>query len=246
MQDFTGWPADGPALLSEIAVDNTAEFWAAHRDRHAAAVLAPTRALAAALEPEFGPVRVFRPQRNRRFRPGAPPYRTDTGGLARSPGGCGLEVVLSGSALTVTAGHRSFDGGQLRRYRSAVSAELEEILAGLPGLALDAGHALVGTPRGYAADHPRIGLLRLLRLQVTRSWPVGPWLATAEPLDRVRDAWRAAAPLTGWLDAHVGPPAPVAPRPRRALAPDPDPVRPGPGSAAADRIAARAARHSRS
>jgi hypothetical protein len=28
---------------------------------------------------------------------------------------------------------------------------------------------------------------------------------TPEPLDRVRTAWRGTAPLTSWLDAHVGP-----------------------------------------
>jgi hypothetical protein len=49
-----------------------------------------------------------------------------------------------------------------------------------------------------------------------RTWPVGPWLATAEPLERVRAAWRDAAPLVAWLDERVGPPDPVAPRSRPA------------------------------
>ncbi|MCX6466121.1 MAG: hypothetical protein NTW05_21400, partial [Pseudonocardiales bacterium] len=82
-----GWPPDAPALLAALGEDNTPEHFARIRDRHAAAVLAPTRALARALEPEFGPVRVFRPRVDRRFRPGAPPYRTDTGGVAVTAGG---------------------------------------------------------------------------------------------------------------------------------------------------------------
>lgn len=59
--------------------DNTREFFHAHRDRYEREVRAPMRALAAALESEFGPLRVLRPYRNRRFRPDAPPYRCDAG-----------------------------------------------------------------------------------------------------------------------------------------------------------------------
>jgi uncharacterized protein (DUF2461 family) len=220
---FEGWPAGAPTLLAELAADNTAEFWAVHRERHAAEVQAPMRALAAALEPEFGPVRVFRPQVNRRFRPDAAPYRTDTGGVATSAGGCTLAVVLSAATLSVSAGHWAFDGPQRRRYREAVDgtpgAELTAILDALEGLALDTARVLSGTPRGYAAGHPRIGLLRQRGLQVGRSWALGPWLQSEEPLHRVRGAWRAAGPLVDWLDRHVGAadPAPVRPRPRDAL-----------------------------
>jgi hypothetical protein len=60
------------------------------------------RALAEELAPEFGPVRVFRPYRNRRVRPDAPRYRTDTGGTARDGA---LGVVLTPGALTATAAH---------------------------------------------------------------------------------------------------------------------------------------------
>ena len=219
---FTGWPTDGPAFLIEIAADNTGEFWAAHHGRHARSVLAPMRALAAELEPEFGSLRVFRPQVNRRFRPDAPPYRTDIGAVARSPGGAVLAVVLSGSALTASAGHWMFDAGQLRRFRSAVDGEpgeeLEQLLADLGGLAVDTTRRLVGRPRGCPADHPKIELLRYRGLQVNRVWPVGEWLATAEPLHRVRGAWRAAQPLVRWLDSHVGAPEIRPPRPRPVAA----------------------------
>lgn len=217
---FTGWPTDGPAFLTEIAAANTPEFWTAHRERHATSVHGPMRALAAALEPEFGPMRVFRPQVNRRFRPDVPPYRTDTGGVATSPGSCVLAVVLSATALSVSAGHWMFDAAQLRRYRTAVDGEsggeLEGLLAGLAGFAVDEARQLTGRPRGYPGDHPRIGLLRHRGLQVSRAWPVGAWLGTTEPLDRVRDAWRSVGPLVRWLDTHVGAADPVPARPRPA------------------------------
>src|SRR6476661_5173436 len=129
---------------------------------HATLVRGPTLALAAELEAEFGPVRVFRPHSTRRFRPDAPPLRTDTGGVATSPGGCGLAVVLSPDALTVTVGHWRFDAGQRRRYRAAVDGvESGETLVGLlrrlaaSGLPADPEGELQILPRGWEPDHPR-------------------------------------------------------------------------------------------
>jgi uncharacterized protein (DUF2461 family) len=215
MNEFTGWPADATAFLAEIEADNTREFWELHGHRHAGSVDAPMRALAAELEPEFGPVRVFRAYRNRRFRPDAPPYRTDTGGVAHSPGGAVLSVVLSATALSTAVGHWAFDVGQSRRYRAAVCGPAGEgLVALLAGHVVDRRRSLRGTPRGFAGDHPRIDLLRLRGLQVVTTSPAGGWLATREPLERVRAAWWAAAPVVAWLDEHVGPADPVPPRPR--------------------------------
>ena len=94
MDEFTGWPSDGPMLLAEIAGDNRTERW---DERHEKAIRAPTIALATVLEAEFGPVRVFKPRVNRRFRPSAPPLRDDTGGVARSSGWCAGSRPRSGA-----------------------------------------------------------------------------------------------------------------------------------------------------
>jgi hypothetical protein len=209
---FDGWPVEAPALLAEIAADNRADRWPALRERHAALVRGPTLALAAELAAGFGPVRVFRPHVTRRFRPDAPPLRVDTGGVARSSGGCTLAVVLSAAALTVTVGHWQFDRDQRSRYRAAVDAagpgeELAGRLTRLAadGLLPDPEGELRATPRGWRPDHPRIALARRRGLQVVRRWELGPWVSTPEPLERVRAAWRAATPLVRWLDTHVGP-----------------------------------------
>lgn len=216
----TGWPAEGPALLAAIAADNTPEFWLANRERFDALVLAPMRGLAAALYPEFGPIRVLRPQVNRRFKPDAPRYRADTGGVATSAGGCALGVVLSAQAFTVSAGHWAFDAGQLRRFRAAVDgepgAELEQLLDALDGYGVHRGQALSRAPRHCPSDHPRIALLRFRGLQVSRSWQLGQWLESDEPLRRATEAWREMRPVVGWLDEHVGPADPVQARPRPA------------------------------
>jgi len=220
---FHGWPVEAAALLADIAADNRADRWPELRQGHATLVRGPTLALAAELEAEFGPVRVFRPHATRRFRPDAPPLRTDTGAVATSPGGCGLAVVLSPDALTVTVGHWRFDRDQRIRYRAAVDdVAAGEELAGLlrrlavDGLPADPEGELLILPRGWSPDHPRVWLARRRGLQVVRRWALGPWLATPEPLERVRSAWRAAAPLVGWLDTHVGP---AAPRPTSGAAP---------------------------
>jgi len=268
MDTFTGWPADAPALLAAIVADNRAERWDAH---HEDALRAPVRALVAELHGEFGPVRVLRARVNRRFRPSVPPLRTDTGAVAGLPAGATRAVMLSATALTVTAGIHRLDAGQVRRYRAALGVDIPpdragptvgddpggddpggddpaagepdralgslepsrggpggvlgsggepgDVLArllldlGLAGLDPDPAGEMRGRPRGVPADHPRLALLRRRGLQVTRSWPVGPWLATPEPLERVRAAWRAAGPLLAWLDAHAGP-ADLVPRPR--------------------------------
>jgi uncharacterized protein (DUF2461 family) len=214
---FTGWPSDATAFLAEIEADNTREFWEANGHRHATAVQGPMRALAAELEPEFGPIRVLRAYRNRRFRPSSLPYRTDTGGVASSPGGSALTVVLSASALTTAVGHWTFDSGQLRSYRVAVLEAPGDQLEGLlAGYQVDRRRSLRGVPRGFKGDHPRIDLLKLIGLQVVTTRPAGAWLSTREPLEWVRAAWRAAGPVVTWLDTHVGPADPVPPRPRPA------------------------------
>jgi uncharacterized protein (DUF2461 family) len=209
--EFSGWPADALAFLAELEQDNSRVFWTANVDRYRATLRDPTRALAAALSAEFGPARVFRPHVDRRFRPNADPYRTDTGLTVAGPGGTPYAVVLSARGLAVQVGYQIFDGVQLRRYRTAVDGAagetLVDVLARLQddGLAPDGVRALVGRPRGCPRDHPRLPLMRLRGLHVDREWPAGDWLATVEALNRVRAAWRAARPLADWLDAHVGP-----------------------------------------
>jgi hypothetical protein len=208
---FTGWPADATTFLAELTDDNTRGFWTENVHRYRTAVLEPTRALAVALTEEFGPPRVFRPHIDRRYRPNADPYRTDTGITVAGPGGTPYVAVLSVQGLAVQVGYQLFDAGQLRRYREAVDGPageaLEEVLGALRRDDLVPGEvpALVRRPRGVPADHPRLVLLRLRGLHVDRDWPAGEWLGTDEPLARVAAAWRAARPLADWLDAHVGP-----------------------------------------
>ncbi|HET6954913.1 MAG TPA: DUF2461 family protein, partial [Acidimicrobiales bacterium] len=102
-------------------------------------------------------------------------------------------------------------GDQLARYRAAVDdghsgPALEGIVAGLRDEGLEvAGEALKVAPRGYPRDHPRVDLLRHKSLAAVRRYPPERWLGTPAAATRVTAVWRAAAPLTRWLAAHVGP-----------------------------------------
>ena len=65
--------------------------------------------------------------------------------------------------------------------------------------------SLKTAPRGFPKDHPRIELLRRKGLFAGKEWPLAKWMHTKAALDRVMGVWRDAAPLTEFLDAHVGP-----------------------------------------
>ena len=67
------------------------------------------------------------------------------------------------------------------------------------------GHEVLKTaPRGYPADHPRIGLLRCKGLVAWQEWPAGPWLGTAAARRHVARFLAASRPLGDWLERHVG------------------------------------------
>ena len=64
---------------------------------------------------------------------------------------------------------------------------------------------LATAPRGYPRDHPRIELLRRRSLSLGATRPFDGDIRRADGLRFVKRTWRAAAPVTAWLDEHVGP-----------------------------------------
>jgi uncharacterized protein (DUF2461 family) len=101
---------------------------------------------------------------------------------------------------------------QLERYRRAVDTDPagSEVVrltgeAQAAGIEITAHDQLKTAPRGFAKDHPRIGLLRLKGLIGWRQWPVAAWMSTSAAETRVVDFLLATEPLQAWLDQHVGP-----------------------------------------
>ncbi|KWX04675.1 hypothetical protein TH66_05530 [Carbonactinospora thermoautotrophica] len=213
MGHFVGFSPKAFEFFEGLLADNSKEYWAKHRDTYKEYVKEPVKALVEALQPDFGEsVRVMSLQRDTRFAPDKPPYKTSQIALVNRDDGTCYHLELSADGLVVGGGLWFAAKDQQTRMREAIDAEdtgkeLEHLL----GQLRDAGFELVGDtlktrPRGYAADHPRIDLLRYESLRVERGHERADWMHTPEVFDRVRDAWRAVRPLNEWFGTHVGPP----------------------------------------
>ena len=81
MSGFRGFPVEALDFYDDLEMDNTKSFWTAHKDVYDTAVKAPMTALVAALEPEFGRAKVFRPYRDVRFAKDKTPFKTHQGAV---------------------------------------------------------------------------------------------------------------------------------------------------------------------
>ena len=206
---FQGWPEAALDFFEGLEMDNSKAYWTAHRTIYDEAVLAPMSQLTEALAPEFGDVKLFRPYRDIRFSADKSPYRTQIGAMVGS-----AYIRLSAAGLGAGNGMFHLAPDQLSRFRDGVAddvrgTELQRIITVLDGhgVTLIGHEVLKSAPRGYPADHPRIGLLRHKGLAAYKEWPVEPWLGTAAAGDHVREFLVVTRPLIDWLDAHVGPSA---------------------------------------
>ncbi|MFE2413115.1 DUF2461 domain-containing protein [Kitasatospora sp. NPDC059408] len=205
---FSGWPAEALEFYEHLEADNSKTFWQAHKDRYDEAVRAPMEELLAELEPEFGPGKIFRPNRDVRFSADKSPYKTHIGAHLEAGG----YVQLSADGLACGNGMYQLAADQLERYRAAVAedvsgAELERVIARVEkdGPRVFGRDSLKSAPRGYPKDHPRIELLRHKGLMAWQEWPPAKWLGTRTAHTRIAAFLRASQPLKDWLDGHVGP-----------------------------------------
>jgi len=202
---FTGFPEAALDFYDDLEVDNTKSFWAEHKHVWEQAVRDPMRALTAALAPEFGEAKIFRPYRDVRFAKDKTPYKTHQGAFVATSPATGFYVQVGAPGVRTGAGFYDADGDRLRRFREAIDDERRGTeLAALVAELEDAGWTRGGdrlktTPRGYAADHPRLDLLRHRSLTVGREHGFAAYIHTAELLEHIRADWRAARPLVEWL-----------------------------------------------
>jgi uncharacterized protein (TIGR02453 family) len=207
---FTGFPVAALDFYDDLEMDNTKSFWTAHREVYESAVKAPMTALLAALEPEFGTAKVFRPYRDVRFAKDKTPYKTHQGAFVPSGPATGWYVQLGAPGVRVGVGFYEASSPRLAAIREAIAddrrgRQLQRIVTRLckQGWELG-GETLKTTPRGYDADHPRIDLLRHKSLTLGRSYGFEPVIHGPELLDRIREDWRTARPLVEWISTHAG------------------------------------------
>jgi uncharacterized protein (TIGR02453 family) len=171
-------------------------------------------ALLEALAPEFGAGKAFRPYRDVRFARDKTPYKTHQGGFVPRCDGTGFYVEVNAAGVRVGAGSYHLEGPALHRYREAVDddrlgGELAGVVARLEAAGFQiGGDTLTTRPRGVAADHPRLDLMRHRGLTAGQAYGSAPQVHTAALADRVAADWRAMVPLVDWLTDHACGPGP--------------------------------------
>jgi uncharacterized protein (TIGR02453 family) len=203
---FQGWPAEALEFYEGLEADNSKAYWTAHKAVYEEKVLGPMTELVEELSADFGEPKIFRPYRDLRFSKDKSPYKTAIA-AALTDG----YIQLSASGLAAGTGMYAMDPGQLARYRLAVDSdetgeELARVIAGIEQQQITVrGHEMLkSAPRGYPADHPRIGLLRCKGMITWKQWPVEPWLGTSAAKGHIATFLEASRPLGSWLAANVG------------------------------------------
>ncbi|MFC4049804.1 DUF2461 domain-containing protein [Actinomadura syzygii] len=205
---FDGIPRKAFDFYKELEADNTREHWHAHKADYDSAVREPMQTLLDELEEEFGPAKLFRPQRDTRFSNDKSPYKTNQGATVGDKGPAGYYLQLDADGLFVGGGFHAFTPDSTAGYRAAVAddkagPEAQAIVDQLR----EKGFSLVGErvktqPRGYSADHPRIELIRYKSLGAEKRIPKTK--ATGrDVLSTVRDTLRDLRPLVEWLSTHT-------------------------------------------
>ncbi|HEY6422669.1 MAG TPA: DUF2461 domain-containing protein, partial [Pseudonocardiaceae bacterium] len=194
---FDGFGEHAVDFYEGLAADNSKAYWSDHKVVYDEQVRAPMLALLAELEPEFGTGKIFRPHRDVRFSADKSPYKTHCGAVIQLASAA-FYTQLSTDGLLVAGGAYRMAPDQLARYRAAVDAErsgadLQRVLVTAVEMQRG-GDTLQSRPRGIAADHPRMDLMRHRSLYLWRSWPPEGWLHGHACLDQVREGWRAVRP----------------------------------------------------
>jgi uncharacterized protein (TIGR02453 family) len=217
---FRGWPTEALDFYVGLEAENSRQYWLAHKSIYDESVKAPFLELSDAIEREFGPLRVFRPNRDIRFSKDKSPYKIAAAAATEGEGGAAYYVQISGGGLYVGSGYYHLMPDQLERYRLAVAdartgPKLATAVAAVrkQRYNVDSRDALSRAPRGYPQDHPRIDLLRNKGMHAGKEFGAPGWLQTKGAFDRIVKTWRDAAPINRWLDKHVGPSTLAPPEP---------------------------------
>jgi uncharacterized protein (TIGR02453 family) len=214
MTTFEGFGPKVQKWFRGLEADNSKAYFSANRDFFEESVRGQMGALLTELSETFGgEVKIFRQNRDIRFSPDKSPYKTNTYGILYGSdlAAQGLYASISARGLVAGSGYHVMARDQLDRFREAVAddgagAELGTLTAGVEKAGLELwGESLATAPRGYPKDHQRIELLRRKSLTLGATLKFGRGIGRAEGLGFVTGTWRAAAPVTGWLDEHVGP-----------------------------------------
>lgn len=219
MSEFRGIPREAVDFYERLERDNSREVWSANKHVYAEFVKEPIEQLIEMFEEEFGPFKLFRPNRDVRFSADKSPYKTHQGAVSEGEDGALYYFHVSADGLFVASGMHVMASDQLARFRAAVDEEAlgEQLQRIVDALRIDfdlGGSALASAPRGFPRDHPRAALLQHKSLTVAKEFGEPAWMHTSAVVKRIGDTWRRMQPLNDWLGTHVGPSTLPRNRPR--------------------------------
>ncbi|WP_213549553.1 TIGR02453 family protein [Vannielia litorea] len=196
------------AFFTDLAANNSRDWFLAHKDSYDAKVATPGKALAEALSARLTALtghemrpKIFRQNRDIRFSKDKSPYKAHLHMLWSESGDRDTPAFFLGidpGALTAGTGQFGFAKPQLERWRAAVAGPEGEKLAALIAPFRLRDPELKRVPAPYPADHPRA---QLLRHKGFSAWldldPDDP-----RPVDEIAtDAFERLAPVWRWLTA---------------------------------------------
>lgn len=205
-EGFTGFPREAIDFWKDLEQHNNREWFQAHKDVYERACREPMHALMNELEPQYGPSKISRINRDMRFARDRSPYKPY---IAAGIGG--RYISLSKQGLYLGAGMYKPDSAALGRFRAAIDdrasgSTLAKLVTALErkGYDVDTHERLTSAPKGYALDHPRIDLLQMKDIHAGKMFAPAAWLSTAKARDRVTGVMDDVEPLVKWLRDHVG------------------------------------------
>lgn len=211
MNTFAGIPPAAFRFYAELEENNNRDWWLENKATYDAAVKEPLTLLLAELEPEFGPGKLFRPNRDIRFSPDKSPYKTAQGAFAARQEGVGFYLQVNADGLLVGGGYHSHTPAQLARFRAAADASasgtaLQDIVDSVTaaGFAIE-GEKLKTVPRDFPKDHPRGELLKHKSLSAGVELGQPDWLATPAAREEIAGRWRQLRPLVDWVGRYAAP-----------------------------------------
>ncbi|TMC10724.1 MAG: DUF2461 domain-containing protein [Chloroflexi bacterium] len=208
MATFKGWPEDFQRFFIGLELDNSKKYFEANRRTYEDSVKGPMAALLESLEPDFGPGKVFRANRDIRFSKDKSPYKTNIAADV-GMGAKGGYLSLDARGFTVATGRYMMSSEEIAKFRKKVAADgsgakLAAIVSRLEKSGYDiGGEELKRVPPPWPQDHPRAELLRRKSLYVWKNYGLKPWLGSSSARKYVVKTWTDAQPLNDWFKKNL-------------------------------------------
>ena len=208
MAKFKGWPEDFQRFFIGLELDNSKKYFEANRRTYEDLVKGPMAALLESLEPDFGPGKVFRANRDIRFSKDKSPYKTNIAADV-GMGAKGGYLSLDARGFTVATGRYMMSPEEIAKFRKKVAADgsgaqLAAIVSKLKKSGYDmGGEELKRVPPPWPQEHPRAELLRRKSLYAWKNYGLQPWLGSVSARRYVVKMWTDAQPLNDWFKKNL-------------------------------------------